>query len=86
MHSVGLLAMGRLMDRLMWDIRPDDPQAEATILAALTRLSPHCHWTSGNWGELGDMEWNQLQNLPNHVRMLSSHLIRTHLGQGRISG
>ncbi len=86
MHSVGLLAMGRLMDRLMWDIRPDDPQAEATLLAALVRLSPHCHWTSGVWAELGDMDWNQLQNLPNHVRMLSSHLIRTHLGQGRISG
>ena len=86
MHSVGLLAMGRLMDRLMWDISHDGAQAEKTILAALARLKPHCHWTTGTWAELGNMEWNQLQNLPNHVRMLSSHLIRTYLSQGRVNG
>ena len=84
MHSAGLLAMGRLMDRLMWDISTDDAQAEKNILAALARLKPHCHWTSGAWEELENLEWNQVQNLPNHVRMLSSHLIRTYLSQGRV--
>lgn len=85
MHSAGLLAMGRLMDRLMWDISPNDVEAEKTIRASLARLKPHCHWTSGHWAELEDLEWNQVQNLPNHVRMLSSHLIRTYMNFGRVS-
>ena len=85
MHSAGLLAMGRLMDRLMWDIAPDDAKAEKAIRQALARLKPHCHWTSGTWAELENLEWNKVQNLPHHVRMLSSHLIRTYLSQGRVA-
>lgn len=85
MHSAGLLAMGRLMDRLMWGISPNDAEAEQTIRAALARLKPHCHWTSGHWVELEGLEWNQVQNLPNHVRMLSNHLIRTYMNLDRVS-
>lgn len=85
MHSAGLLAMGRLMDRLMWDISPNDAEAEKVIRVALSRLKPHCHWTSGTWSEMENLEWNKVQNLPNHVRMLSSHLIRTYMTLGRVN-
>lgn len=85
MHSAGLLAMGRLMDRLMWNLSPDDVRAGKTILEALARLKPHCHWTSGTWNELEGLEWNQVQNISNHIRMLSNHLIRTYMSQGRVN-
>lgn len=85
MHSAGLLAMGRLMDRLMWDIAPSHAEADKAIRYALAKLKPHCHWTSGHWTELEGLEWNQVQNLSNHVRMLSSHLIRTYMNLGLVS-
>jgi hypothetical protein len=69
----------------MWDISPNDSEAEKDIRVALGRLKPHCHWTSGTWTEMENLEWNKVQNLPNHVRMLSSHLIRTYMTLGRVT-
>jgi DGQHR domain-containing protein len=79
MHSAGLLAMGRLMDRVMNSIDPDSATARATVRRELARLRPVCHWTSGHWKELGGLAWNDLQNVPSHVRMLSNHLVTSYL-------
>ena len=45
---------------------------------ALTSLRDHCAWTSGTWDLGGDepRRWNGLQNTPNDVRVLTSHLLR----------
>lgn len=83
MHGAGILALGHLMDRLMWDINPEAPDAADTVQKALLRLVPHCHWTSGQWTEAENLEWNKVQNLHHHVQLLSSHLIRTYLIQGK---
>lgn len=79
MHSAGLRAMGRVMDRMMGSISPHDRRAPSRVKRDLMRLRPACRWTSGAWEELGGLRWNEIQNVPSHVRMLSNHLLRAYL-------
>lgn len=76
MHSVGLRAMGRLMDRVMGSLDIDDPKLPERVRRELAPLKGRCHWTSGVWEDLGDLKWNELQNLPAHIRLLSNHVLR----------
>jgi hypothetical protein len=41
-------------------------------------LRAHCAWTSGTWdfGPEQARRWNGIQNTPNDVRLLTSHLLR----------
>lgn len=74
MHSAGIQAMGVLMDRIMTRLHGrGDPRAE--IQQSLHRLRPQCHWTEGTWDGLG-LKWNEIQNVPKHVRGLSDLLVR----------
>lgn len=74
MHSAGIQAMGVLMDRIMTRLHGrGDPRNE--IQQSLRRLRPHCHWTEGTWDGLG-LKWNEVQNVPKHVRGLSDLLVR----------
>jgi len=79
MHGAGLRAMGRLMDRVMSSVDPHSPHALAHVKHELQAIAPFCHWTSGRWSEMGDLQWNEIQNVPRHIRMLSSFLIRTYI-------
>jgi DGQHR domain-containing protein len=79
MHSAGLRAMGKLMDRAMATARVDDPRLEQRLKKELARLKPVCRWTDGAWDELADLDWNALQNVPSHVRMLTDYLQRVYL-------
>ena len=74
MHSVGIQAMGALMDPIMMraEIAGD---VDAAVAAALQRLVPHCCWTEGAWDELG-WRWNEVESTPQHIRRLSDYLIR----------
>jgi len=81
MHGVGIRAMGKLMDRIMGSIDPRDRNAAKLVRQELRIIATVCHWTSGNWDELGGIAWNELQNLHKHLSMLSNFLIRTHLEQ-----
>ncbi|MDY3551369.1 DGQHR domain-containing protein DpdB [Gemmata sp. JC717] len=76
MHGAGLRAMGRLMDRIMSGVNGRDPKAPAIVEKELRRVAPICRWTEGNWEELNDLAWNDIQNLPRHIRILSNLLIR----------
>jgi DGQHR domain-containing protein len=78
MHSVGLRAMGRLMDRIMGSLDPAAPKAPKLVRKQLDRVAPICHWTSGRWEELG-LKWNELQNVPSHLRSLSNVLLRSYV-------
>lgn len=82
MHSVGLRAMGRLMDRIMGSINIDDQRVAERVRRELEPLKARCHWTSGTWDELGGIAWNDLQNVPAHVRLLSNHILRIALRAG----
>ena len=76
MHGVGIRAMGRLMDRIMPSIRINQKNAVQEVQKELNRISEDCHWTSGAWAELGQLQWNELQNVPRHITHLSNFLIR----------
>lgn len=75
MHGVGIHAMGGLMDLIMRNINPKDRKAESRILKELEKLKPFCHWTEGKWEELG-LNWNELQNISTHKRLLARHIIK----------
>lgn len=77
MHSAGLRAMGKLMDRMMGTIVAESPNAEEQVRAELAQLRKLCAWTAGEW-EFG-LEWNQVQNLPAHIRTLTNFLVRAYL-------
>jgi DGQHR domain-containing protein len=79
MHTVGLRAMGRLMNRLMASVDPTSSQASRQVRRELERVASVCHWTRGSWDQLGGLRWNDLQNVPAHVRMLSNLLVRCYL-------
>jgi DGQHR domain-containing protein len=81
MHSVGLRAMGRLMDRVMGGLDPEAPKAAQLIRRRLGRVAPVCRWTEGRWEDLG-LRWNEIQNVPSHFRMLSNVLVRTYIQGG----
>lgn len=74
MHSVGLTAMGVLMDQIMTRSSGlgGDYAAAKTILS---RLAPYCRWTEGRWEAL-DRDWNDLQSTPKDQRLLSNYLIQ----------
>lgn len=78
MHGVGIRSMGRLMDRVMGNLEPDTKKLEELVVLELRKIAPLCHWTSGTWDEI-DVRWNELQNVPKHIRLLSNYLIRVYL-------
>jgi DGQHR domain-containing protein len=77
MHSVGLRAMGRLMDRVMGSIDVEARDAGRRVRRELAPLVGVCRWTSGTWDDSG-IRWNQLQNVPAHVRFLTNFLQRAY--------
>jgi hypothetical protein len=84
MHGVGIKAMGRLMDAVMKPILDAfDPAVPELILQDLLLIEPICAWTDGHWEGLNGMAWNELQNVPRHVRMLSNLLIREYYQRKR---
>jgi DGQHR domain-containing protein len=74
MHSAGIKAMGSLMDRIMIRAQyANDPKA--LVKKSLETIAPQCAWTSGTWPDLG-LRWNDIQNVPRHVKALSEQLVK----------
>jgi DGQHR domain-containing protein len=79
MHSAGIRAMGRLMDRVMVAVDASHPKATGMVRRELGRVRPICRWTGGIWERVNGLRWNEIQNLPSHIRMLSDALLRAYL-------
>jgi hypothetical protein len=79
MHGAGIRSMGRLMDRIMAGVNGRDPRAVELVERELRRVAPICRWTAGQWEDLNDLAWNDVQNVPRHIRILSNLLIRTYV-------
>jgi len=86
MHGAGLRAMGRLMDRIMAAVDPHSSKAVQQVEGELRRVAPVCRWMAGNWEELGGLAWNEVQNVPRHIRMLSNFLLRKHVESRGVRG
>lgn len=74
MHSAGIQAMGVLMDKML-SRHEGEPNRWPAIRSELRRIAPHCRWTRGTWSELA-LDWNEIQNLQQHIRGLSDTLVR----------
>ncbi len=79
MHGAGIRSVGRLMDHVMSGINIKKPKAREFVEKELQRIAPICCWTGGNWEGLNGLPWNDLQNVPKHIRSLSNLLIRTYV-------
>jgi DGQHR domain-containing protein len=79
MHGAGIRSLGRLMDRVMAGINARDPRAVDLAERELRRVAPVCRWTAGAWEGLNDLAWNDVQNVPRHIRALSNLLIRAYV-------
>ena len=81
MHSAGLRAMGRLMDRVMGSVDVDGKQAPRQIRKELAKIRFLCRWTNGCGRNVAACR-GTTQNVPSHVRMLTTFLIQAHLAGG----
>jgi hypothetical protein len=79
MHGAGIRSMGRLMDRIMPFIDPRKQTAKDDVVRELKLVAPICRWTSGRWDDMDGMRWNDLNNVPRHINILSNVLIRGYL-------
>ncbi len=83
MHGAGIRAMGRLMDRVMGSIDLRGNGAVSDVQQELRPVVSMCSWTGGRWRELDDLGWNEIQNVPQHIRLLSNLLVRIYVhGRG----
>jgi DGQHR domain-containing protein len=82
MHGGGIRSMGRLMDRMMASVVPFEDEAPQRLRQEFSKFKDQCAWVDGEWSELGNLPWNEIQNTPKHIRMLSNALIRLYI-QGR---
>lgn len=79
MHGAGLRAMGRLMDKIMPGIKIRGKRSVEQTEEELSLIAPICHWTNGAWESMGNLKWNEVQNVPRHIQMLSWVLIHAYL-------
>jgi len=79
MHGVGIASVGYLMDAITdkYIARGTLPD-ESDYIAELDPMRQVCAWTWGYW-QLGPdslRRWNELQNTPKDIQLLTSHLLR----------
>jgi DGQHR domain-containing protein len=79
MHGAGIRAMGRVMDYVMKGVGPIDSRAATRVRREIAALRPVARWTGGTWDILNGMKWNEIQNIPSHVKALGDALVRTYL-------
>jgi len=79
MHGAGIRALGRLMDKIMPGIKARNHKGIAEVEEELQIVAPMCHWTSGAWESMHMLKWNEVQNVPRHIQMLSWVLIHAYL-------
>ena len=77
MHGAGVVAMGFLLDTIADRHRKHRKLTSKLFQTELSALVPDCHWTDGYWkfpsGET--MKWNEIQNVPRHIQMLTTFLL-----------
>jgi len=88
MHGVGIASVGYLMDAITdeYIARGSWPD-EADYVAELELLSEVCAWTSGFWhlGSDSLRRWNELQNTPKDIQLLTGHLLREYRRLSRLN-
>ena len=82
-HGAGIVAMGFVMDLL---VATRSASTKADFLPVLEILKPFTAWTSGSWNMDGHLfPWNDIQNTPSDIDLLTRHLVSTVKRQLRAS-
>ena len=66
------------MDRMLAGFDPREPDLRSRLVRELQKVASICRWTSGRWDEL-ELDWREVQNVPRHLRLLSSLLVRAYI-------
>jgi DGQHR domain-containing protein len=76
-HGAGVVSLGFLMDAVADRHRGDRVVSEGAFADDLKPLKPVCRWTDGYWdfGMGCQRKWNEIQNTPKDVQLLSNHLL-----------
>jgi DGQHR domain-containing protein len=77
MHGAGIVAMGFLMDTIAARHRRSMALNAKVFADDIEPLRAVCRWTEGYW-EFSDgnrLKWNELQNVPRHIQLLSNYLL-----------
>lgn len=77
MHGAGIISMGFLMDTIAHRHRRKRELTSRVFRKDIEPLREVCQWTEGHWefGEDNRLKWNELQNVPRHIQLLSNYLL-----------
>jgi DGQHR domain-containing protein len=77
LHGAGVISLGFVMDAVADRHRGHRVVSEETFAADLSPLKEVCRWTEGYWdfGLGRQRRWNEIQNTPKDVQLLSNHLL-----------
>ena len=80
MHGAGIVSMGFLMDTICDRHRRRRQITPKLFEAELKLIEPICSWTTGTWnfGDNKSFSWNEVQNVPGHIQLLSNHLLTSY--------
>jgi DGQHR domain-containing protein len=84
MHGAGVISMGFLMDTIADRNRKQRKLTSKLFQQELESIRDVCRWTEGYWDFDGaSLKWNELQNVPRHIQMLSSYLLNQYRSLAR---
>ncbi len=80
LHGVGIISLGYVMDSISEHHSQSSTPDSKVFEEELTKLKPYCAWSSGKWefDEGSFMSWNELQNVPSDIQLLTSFLLSTY--------
>jgi DGQHR domain-containing protein len=70
-HSVGIRAMGSLMDRISSRVRLQDKDLKGAFAKELKPIANSCAWTTGRW-PLIDIPWNSFEMTAKSLTQIST--------------
>lgn len=74
-HGAGIVAMGFVMDLI---VATRNASAKADFVPVLEVLKPFTAWTTGSWSMDGHvLPWNDIQNTPADIDLLTRYLVST---------
>jgi hypothetical protein len=78
LHGVGIISLGAVMDAICDRFPDDSPPTVDEFVRHLRPLVRVCRWTDGEWtfSEEDHRRWNQIQNTPKDVRVVTDYLLR----------
>ena len=81
MHSVGVAALGDLMDRIVAGASSQRP-SRTFFVRELARIAPDCAWTHGRWATV-DKAWDEFENTPRDVKLLAQVVVQIYSRRSR---